>query len=275
VLKLSSLNPVSCPSAARPTSGKSTLKWFAKPEAPTTPKTLSSRKVKNRVLLPTGLNPQTSPATVKPTSGKNTRRCLVKPETPTTPKMLSSRLAKNRVLKPIGLSPLSDRGVETTEVIRSISRSERTAIELLEISALNSSVSRHTQLNEKPELLQSAEPTSLQGPGDQIADQADLKSTAFTPLPKASLSLANSSLPADHLFLGGFVLTSNALYGVSSDEEQEVTVRREDSVVIKETKPVHSTGSRDSNAVVPNKANSSILLLQKQVLRRGSGGRAQ
>lgn len=80
--------------------------------------------------------------------------------------------------------------------------------------------------------------------------------------------------PVDRHFMDSFVLTSSALYGVSSDEETgEVVLRREESVEIKGVPAVPGTGGKESvsEVVLPRKVNSSIRLLQKQTVRKDSG----
>jgi hypothetical protein len=67
--------------------------------------------------------------------------------------------------------------------------------------------------------------------------------------------------PVDHYFMDSFVLTSDALYGISSDEDHEVVVlKREESVLIKGAVTVPSTGGKDSDTeeILPKKASALV-----------------
>jgi hypothetical protein len=67
--------------------------------------------------------------------------------------------------------------------------------------------------------------------------------------------------PVDHYFMDNFVLTSDALYGISSDEDQEVVVlKRDESVLIKGAVTVSSTGGEDSDTedILPKKASAMM-----------------
>mmetsp|Transcript_3324 Transcript_3324/g.6891 ORF Transcript_3324/g.6891 Transcript_3324/m.6891 type:complete len:573 (-) Transcript_3324:20-1738(-) len=183
------------------------------------------------------------------TSAKNTRRYFPKkPEAPQTPKLFSSRQSKNRVLKPFGLSPLSSER-ENKSRSRNLSQSERSLKELVENTSKGSTASRILQ-------------TRLVKHRTQRPVKLPAEETSFM-------------APIDRYFMDSFILTSSALYGVSSDDDEAeaVILRREESVEIKETVAVPSTGGRESmtEVAIPRKVSSSIKLLQKQTLRRDSG----
>jgi hypothetical protein len=200
-----------------------------------------------------GISKSRSPTPTRSTSAKNTGRYVPKrPETPSTPKLLSAQQSKAKVLRALGINPLSSRDNETSQRLRNMSNSQK--------------------LIKKTE----ASPNSL-----NVSRVLQTRAVKNRPDPPQLPEEDHGSLlaPVDRYFMDSFVLTSSALYGNQSDEDDEgVQLKRNESVDIKQPPAVPSTGGRDSvsEVVLPKKTGLLVKQFQKQGSMRDSstGGRS-
>jgi hypothetical protein len=189
------------------------------------------------------INKSRSPTPTRSTSAKNTGRYVPKrPETPSTVKLLSAQQSKAKVLRTLGINPLSNLDNDTSPRFRIMSNSQK-LIKKTEPSLNSYTVSKVLQtraVQKRPD------PPQLQ----------DEDHGGFL-------------APVDRYFMDSFVLTSSALYGNQSDEDDEAAeLKRNESVDIKQPAAVPSTGGRDSvsDVVLPRKTGSLVKQFQKQGL---------
>lgn len=172
----------------------------------------------------------------------------MKPGASLTPKVFSPRLSKNRMLKPFAAPPVLELIDKPKQRQVKISQGDKT-------------------LEEPTENTPKASGRSVQ---TRVLNLRSSKSTKPTMPPFEGKKII---APVDHYFMDSYVLTSSALYGSSSDEDEEPQVlRREESVEIKGTVAVSSTGGKESvsDVEISRKPSSSIKLLQKQMGPRNS-----